>query len=429
MSIFERLVAPSTLDSVRNTVLGYAQAARLKVTDWIVGGTSQQIFESVATALQSFTQIVPQVTRGFASLDTSTDPGDADPYDPANASAAPAEGYLSALGAGTFGTARAGQTFATGFAKGFVTLTNGGLSARTFSPGGLIFTRSTASPDGSHPTYRNVADAVLSAIYTNADGSCTLSAGASLTLPVEAIEAGTASNAPESTLSLTTSLLGCSATNATPVLGSDREDAATYRARCRQAAARLSFGGPSDAVEYFAAKNPDGTPLLNGSGAQVAINRAQVLGDSATGIVQSYYASPSGPASSADVTAANDNITKNAYLEADAMTYLGNAATAQMLVVAGTARVRAGAGVSAPTLAAQCAAAAVAYAASVPIGGYDQTAGSGFVYARDVEAAVRAAVPSLYAVQVSVAASTAIAVGHVLSTTSGQSDWAITVVS
>jgi hypothetical protein len=423
MTFFSDLLVASNLTEVRNLVLGYASSAGLAITNWAVGGVGQQTFEAVAAGVQAFSSVVAQVTRGFASLDTSTDPGDYDAYDSTNQSKSPDVGFLSSFGHNTFGTERAEMTFA----SGTFTLTNAGSVARTFSPGGLSFQRSTASSDGSYPTYYNVEDAT---VYTNPDGSVSVAAGASVSFPIQAYEAGTKSNAPSSTITLTSSLLGCSGTNPDPVLGTDREDADVYRERCRQASARLSFGGPEDAITYLAAKNLDGTPLTNSLGNIVNINRAQVIGSAGTGIVTAYYAAPSGEPVEDDVIAANNNIMTNAYAVPDAITFVGEAATEQSLSVQGTARVRASSGVSTATLAALAAAAVEEYAASIPIGGVDRVAGAGVLYTRDLEDAVRRAVPSLYAVQVTSpsGASTAVSAGQVVVISSTSSDWTVTAV-
>jgi len=410
-------------------VIGLAQAAGLKVTNWRVHGVSNQMLETVIGAIFAFSQIVTVVTRGFASLDTSTDPGDPDDFDPTNEGLPAAFGFLSEYGLNTYDTEREESSFATGVA----TFTNVGPGSRVISPEGLIFTWTLNSPPSPSPTYTNPNDPT---IYTL--GSVTVPAGTSINLPVRAQVIGAIASCPSASISLTTSLVGCSATNADPVVGNDREDAETYRVRCRKAVARLSLGGPSAAYEYLAAKTIDGDVLLNDAPvpAPSGITRVQVTEDSSTGIVNAYYASGSGPAIADDVSAANTNIQANAFAVPDAITFTGIAATQTTIHVAGTARIKAKLGVTAALVAQGIVAALNANGKKIPIGGVDQVAGAGVVYTTDLEGYAREGYPGIYDVLVTTpaGASTAIAVGHVPVIQSvagdglGSADWTVTLV-
>src|SRR5215204_6518885 len=98
MSLFDDVISGETLTNVREAVIGYVRAARLEITSWIVGDVGQQTFEAVTEAIWSFTQVTARITRGFVSLDTSTDPGDEDDFDLDNVNQTPEPGFLSALG-------------------------------------------------------------------------------------------------------------------------------------------------------------------------------------------------------------------------------------------------------------------------------------------------------------------------------------------
>lgn len=419
MGLFEDSQKPSTESNVRAQIIAYAQAAGLQVTSWLVGSVGQQILETMVAALYGYTQTVPTIVRGFASLDTATDPGDVDPYDATNAALTPAPGFLSNLGANTFGTTRNEAANA----SGFVTFSNAGVVPRTFAPYGLVFTRNYGSPA---PTYTNTPDP---AIYTGGGGTVTVAPGASLVIPIAAISPGSANSAPPSTIALTTSLLGCTATNAAAVLGTDREGADAYRARCRQAPARTSLGGPGAAIAYLAATQYDGTPVINGSGTASNITRVYVSSDSTTGIVDAYYASPTGPAVAADVTAANLNITSYAYATPDAITFTGVAATGTTITCSGTVKIKARPGLVTATVQKAIVDTLTAHFATIPIGGIDQVAGAGVVYAADIQAIIRTAYTGIYdpILTSPIGASTAIALGHVpvLSTTTGS--WTVSV--
>ncbi len=428
MSFFDDRIQPISETAIRSQVVGLCQAAGLNVTNWRVHGTANQMLETFIAGLFVFSQIVTVVTRGFASLDTSTDPGDPDTFDPTNESLTPGFGFLSQYGQNTYDTEREGATFATGF----YTFNNAGPGSRTFSPEGLIFTWTANSPPSPSPTYTNEPDATL---YTP---TLTVPAGASVTIPIVAQVAGSGSSCPSASISLTTSLVGVTGTNANPVIGNDREDADVYRDRCRKAVARLSLGGPSAAYEYLAAKTIDGDVLLNDAVVPVptGITRVQVTEASSTGIVNAYYASASGPAIADDVTAANRNITLQSFAVPDAITFTGVAATSTTIHVVGTARIKAKLGLTAALVAQGIVASLAANAKKLPIGGVDQVAGAGVVYTSDLEGYARDGFAGLYDVIVTTpgGASTAIPVGHVPVITSvagdglGSGDWVVTLV-
>lgn len=423
MTLFSDIIENETLASVRARIVGYAQAAEVTVTNWREGGVAQQMLEAFTQATHLGSLVVTQIVRGFASLDTSTDPGDYDYYDPANEGLDPEPGFLSAYGENTYGTPRGEATFA----SGFVTFTNAGTVQRTFAPGALTFTWTANSPPSPPPTYRNGTDA---AIYTNADGSVTVAAGATLVIPVTAEEIGTRSNASATSLSMTTVFGGCSATNTAPVVGTDREIAANYRIRCRKAPARLSLGGPSAAYEYLAKTQIDGEPLLNASEAPVNITRVQSSQESSTGIVDVFYASGSGAATAEDVTAANANIEIEAFATPGAITFTGAAAAELSIPVLGQAKVKAGPGVTIDGVKVAILAALTKWFSVHPIGGVDQVLDAGVIYSHDVQSVAACAYPGMYDVLVTSMAgtSTPLAKGVVAVLSSAVEDWTVVIV-
>jgi hypothetical protein len=429
VSFFDDAIAGISISQVRTTVLGYLQAVNLKVTNWRIISVGRQTFEGFVASSQGYVSSQSVIVRGFASLETSTDPGDVDAFDPNNQNLPPAKGFLSAMGANTFGTIREEASFATGFAP-FV---NAGPGARVLAPGGIIWTWTEGTPPDPPPTYINTNDP---AIYVG--GTVTVPAGTSINLPVRCQVIGAIGSAPANSLSLTTTLVGCTSTNANAIIGNDREDAETFRTRCRQAPARLSLGGPSDAYAYLATKKLDGTVLLNDGVPPVptSITRVQVTEDSSTGIVNAYYASGSGPAIPDDITAAVRNTKFNAFAVPDAITFTGFAAISTVIHVVGTAKIKAKIGVTAQAVADGLVAALIANGKTTPVGGVDQVVGAGVVYTRDLEAFARSGYPGVYDVIITTPAglSTAIAVGHVPVIQSvagdglGSDDWTITVV-
>lgn len=428
MSFFDDAIAPLKLAEIRTKFLGYAQTAGLIITNWRLHGVGRQIFESTVSGAFGFLQIVPKIVRGFASLDTSFDPGDVDPNDATNVTLPAGDGFLSQFGEGTFGTVREDATFATGLG----TFTNNGPGSRDISPGGLIFTWTGGSPPSPAPTYTNAAD---DTIYSG--GFVTVPAGSSVVVPVVAQQKGALSSAPTSTLSLTTTLVGCTFTNDLgPIVGNDRETADSYKAKCRQAPARVSLGGPAAAYEYFSTKNLDGSVLLNDATVPVpvGITRVQVTQSSSTGIVNAYYASGSGAAIPDDVSAANRNIELQAMAVPDAITFTGVAATPLSILVAGTARIKARLGVTMLAVQTAMADGSIAFGEVLPIGGVDQDgSGNGVVYPKDIEdaagSAARAAGFDVYAVTIALPASTvAVPAGNVPVISCAPINWAVTIV-
>lgn len=429
MSLFDDAIAGLAISQVRTTVLGYLQAAGLKVSNWRVIGVGKQMFEGFVAASQAYVSSQSAIVRGFASLETSTDPGDVDDYDPNNQDLPAAPGFLSAMGGNFYGTTREDANFATGIC----TFLNLGTGARVLSPGSVIWTWTVGTPPDPPPTYINTNDP---SIYL--DGTVTVPAGTSIDLPVRCQVQGLIGSAPANSLSLTTTLVGCSSTNPAAIVGNDREDAATYRTRCRQAPARLSLGGPSDAYAYLATKTLQGAVLLNDSVPPVptSITRVQVTQDSSTGIVDAYYASGSGAAIADDISAAVRNTKFNAFAVPDAITFTGHAAITTTIHVVGTARIKSRIGITAQAVAQGIVASLVANGKTIPVGGVDQIANAGVVYTGDLEAFARAGYTGVYDVVVTTPAglSTAIAAGHVAVIQSvagnglGSGDWTVTVV-
>jgi hypothetical protein len=423
MSIFDDLIQNETIDGVRAQAIAFAQAAGLRITDWVKGSVGEQIFEATSELVYAGTQTFTRAVRGFASLDTSTDPGDYDAFDAGNAKLTPGPGFLSYFGQNTFGTTRENQTFA----SGTVAFHNAGPGARTLSPGQLVLTWTNFGPPSPAPTYRTTPDP---SIYVGPGGTLTVPVGSTVTLPIQADEAGTRSNVAAGALTLTTTLTGCTATNAGAVLGTDREDADVYRVRCRQAPSRVSLGGPSAAYQYFSAKNIDGTPLLNSSSAAVNINRVFVSADSPTGIVNAYYAAPSGAPIAADVDAANANIAAQAFAVPDAITFTGAAAIAVPIKVHGLVKLKVRPGITSGAVKDAIVRSLDAAFANFPIGGVDSVNGAGVVYTTDILATVAKAYVGIYDVTLTLPAgvSTAIALGHVATVNTSVGDWAVVLV-
>jgi len=454
MNFFDLLIAPPTLAEVRAKMIAYLQAAAYPITNWIVGGAAQQDLEATASTIYIYAQQSARTARGYSSIDNAYDPGDVDPLYPDNANLPPEPGYLSNVGANWYDTDREGATYATCV----MTLTNPsvGGTTQTFLPSGVTYTW-TVSPPPVAPTYRGVDQATYDVvgggtITAAIDGTIVLPVGVAVYMPIVAEQAGSASNAPASTITLTTVLGLCSATNAASAIGRDREDRDAYIARCKLAPQRNSLGGPPGEIEYYATTNTDGSPLLNASGNPVNITKVYVSTNSGTGVVNAYYANEGGGAAvlTEDVTAANENINLNTYVTPDVITFGplsstvgdvaiggpgGTKAEDVSIAVEGTYKYRKVAGVDPADIPARIVAAIEAFSQSPednPIGGKGQVLGAGFVYAADIQAAAATATTAsggtlgIYDVLVTVPASdTAIPLGSVGVITSSAGDWTV----
>lgn len=301
---FTDLWIVNTLSATKQFVIDTAVAANLRVTSWIFGDPSERWVDISARLVNSFEGQIVNAIRGFF-LDLATDPGDVASDGRADQSAdqTPRAGFLSALGAGWYGTIRGEARFATGF----VTVHNTGAVPADFAPFDLTFQRSTAASDGNKPTYRNTTAPL---IYVNFDGTVTIGPGASKTIPVIAEQRGTVANAAPGEINIAvTQNFAATVTNDSPVLGSDREGRAAYVERCKGAADQQSPGGPRAAYIRGANTALGGAILarFDGSG-DVGITRVYASPESATGNVDVYYAGLSGAAEAVDTASANANL-------------------------------------------------------------------------------------------------------------------------
>lgn len=436
----EYLYVAETVSSIRSKIIGYLQAGGSTLSNWIAGGIGQQIVEAVSNATQGFTGIAARASRGFGSLEFSTDPGDEDPYDPVQATLAPRPGYLSDFGSNVFGTDRLGDTFATGSVS-FINTGPGNVN-QSLAPYTITVQSAVANPDGSHSTYRN---------------SSAISSLAGTTVPVDitADIVGITGNASTGDVNVLVSVLpGVTVTNPADVTGGGgREGAGPYRDRCRIAPASVSPNGPADAYRYIALgaqKNAttgavfyfpisgNGTGLgadsdgnlvaiPNAVGQSLGVTRVYVSKDSATGLVLVYFATASGAAGGGVVT--DLAMLFDAAYWPDATTRSFNAATPHSVTVTSTSiKARAGAGVSAAGVAAKIGTALSDYFATIPIGGYDQTLGAGTLYLDEIRAVVSRADPAIYHVALSSpGADVALALGEVATLTNNINAGSVTV--
>lgn len=427
LSIADLFVQP-TLVQAKESVTGIARAAGLIVTDWVLGSPSERWVEISARVIDGFlSAITAQAIRGFF-LDVATDPGDTG--DP---NTTPGGGWLSALGEGWYGTTRRGQTFA----SGTVTIRNDSLAPATFRPFDLTFERDHAAADGGVPTYRNDLDEDT---YQGLGGTLTLAVGASVAIPVLADQIGSYSTALDGEIDtvVTNSFGTLTIADSTAAIGSEREDADLYRARCRQAPAVTSPGGPGEAYRRAATTAKDGTPLARHDGTgSVGITRSQIIPTDVNGHVFVFLADADGAADTTDVDSAEANIlgvalgviTDPIGVVPDCVTCDVVAAAETSIHVVGSMKIKHRPGLDDASLAAAVKAAIVAALAAnfstFDIGGID-----GKIYTGDLLSIADGAYPGTYnpLITTPAGADTTILAGHVPTVDSDAADWTVTVV-
>ena len=401
---------------------------------FVPGDPSERFLEIGGRAMGAWGVVPTQAARGLF-LHLQTDPGDVDDFGDPDLSAdqTPRPGFLSALGLGWFGVERGAQTYATSF----VTVQNDGDSPATFAPGQI--TAEASGIDGT-PVYVNTPDASL---YTGFNSTITIGAGQSAVLPFEAQQIGSASSAGVNEIDvIVTQTYGTlSATASTLAIGQERQPRLDYIAECEIAGDKLAPGGPTQSYRFAMRRARDGSVLqrYNGSG-PVSITSAQITIDSATGIVNAYFADIDGAADAVDVRSANDNIqgvvdgviTDPLGIVPDCVTYTGIAAINTTVAVTYSARIKASAvsgGASAGTytsggsppapIAAIFQSVADALGAYLPAlgpGALEQdSGGNGKVYTADLQDVAKESATGLYGVAVTTpgTSTTAITLGHV----------------
>lgn len=242
------LTTPITVDDAKRSLYDALAALGVPTTSWKSGAVVRTILAVSAVMDSAFSELDANIAKsGFLEL---------------------AEGdWLRACALYGFGVEAIEATFA----SGEVTLTNSGGGIYPLDPGDLVLL-STAGKQ-----YRNTT-------------TFTIAASSTITVPVEALEAGADSTAPPNTIiDFVTPLLGVTVTNANPVIGLDAETDDALRERCLEKRSSLSPNGPAGAYEFFA----KGAKRQNGE--TIGITRVRVTPNSTTATVTVTVATPSGP--------------------------------------------------------------------------------------------------------------------------------------
>jgi phage-related baseplate assembly protein len=195
----------------------------VSTTSWMVGSVVRAMVTSVSLFLSSLSYLQAAIAKsGFLELAS----GD----------------WLALVALYVFGVEKVQATFA----AGEVTLTNPGGGVYTYDPDDL-----TVRNSATDKSYRNTAP-------------FTLNAGETLTIAVQAVEAGAASTSIAGAVDeIESGPTGVTVTNATAIVGADAESDPALRTRCLEKLGALSPNGPWDAYSYVAknAKRADGSPI------------------------------------------------------------------------------------------------------------------------------------------------------------------------
>jgi hypothetical protein len=338
MFTIDELIQSYTPADVQTHLENLLEAINVPAKSWRSGSVAKRLLVTVSTLGSQATVLSSSIVAGLFLLLGSGS-------------------LLSAHAEDVYDVTRIPATFATGF----VVLTN---------TGGTVFTvganECIVRAGDTKKTYRITSGFTLGAFATSAP------------LPIEAMEAGSASTAAATEINeFETPLTLVTVSNPAAVVGRDAETDADLVQRCLLKKATWSPHGPADAYEYAArsATLVGGTPTN--------ITRVKVSPSSSTGEVYVYCATPSGTPTSDEIAAALANVQTYAQTDTDKVFVLG----ATPVVSSQTVTIWARGGVQA-TIIARAQAAVAKLIATYPIGGIAKVeGGQGYLYLEAIGAA------------------------------------------
>lgn len=269
------LIVQQTKEEIYDFALGIAESVGLNVSSWQPGDPTRSLYHVESELLATLeTLVVNYIKSGF--LDLAADLAKAD---------SSASVWLKVLADQVYGVTVPEATYAS--TTTMVLTNNGGGFYPDIEPNELTFRSSL-----SGKTYHNTTGGTLNS-----------GPGTTLTLTIEADEAGSESSAGAGEIDeMVTTLLGVTCSNTAAAVGQDEQDPDTTVQQCRDKLGSFSVEGPKEAYS-FVAKDPSRTGT-NG------ITRSRVFSDSDTGDVTVILAGPSGPISGPDLALAEIAIAK-----------------------------------------------------------------------------------------------------------------------
>lgn len=346
------LVVQETVSSLYSTWLSIADTLGLSTSTWRDGDPTKSLAYYIASLFQQYESTVSGfVSGGFLEL---------------------AQGDWAYIKAEQdYGTTQRTATFASCNGN----LINSGAGVFDFDPGDIV-----------------VGSATTGKTYRNTD-TLHLSANATIPITVIADEAGSASNAIVSDLTvMVSSFAGVSFTNTTAAVADDDETVDEIKARALLSVAAVSPNGPADAYAYIAL-----SPKLNGGTTTVA--KVRTVPDSNTGHMVMFLADAAGPTSGGDVTRVQNACAK--LVTPLCITPVISAATVQTIAVSYGVWIYDRSGLQTDDVEALIATALEALFEAVPIGGdLIPPATVGDLWLSELQWAIRNAHPDIFRVQV-----------------------------
>lgn len=332
----EQLTTPLTREQVKTRIYATMGTLGLAITSWQEGAVVRTIIAILATIFAAFSRVSAEAVKSqFLDFATAS--------------------WLTALAYYVYGVIRTEATFA----PGFVTFDNSGGGSFDFDVGEYVC-KNTATGK----TYQNAEAFTIDPFQTG------------VTVAIEAIEAGSASNAsPGAIDDHVTTMLEVTVTNALAVVGVDEEIDEKLRERCRLSLGALSPNGPGAAYEYVAR-----TPSLVGG---AVVTRVKVMPAEGDGTVTVLIAGPSGAMSGGDVTLVDTGI--QTWAVPDSATTLVESATNSTLDVEYELWISSKAGLTTGEVETLAAAKLTSYFPDIPIGGYEIPPDGGKVFFRALE--------------------------------------------
>lgn len=350
------LTTPLTRDQVTARIYAAIAALGVNTTTWKPGSVVRTMIAAAAIVLAAFSRLQALIAKsGF--LET-------------------AEGaWLTLVARYVYGVERDVATFA----EGSITLTNTGGGIYDLDAEDVVFR------NGDGKQYRNTTAFSLAPLAT-------------VTIPIRAVEAGSASSSGPNTITeLVTPLLGVTATNATSVVGLDEEKDPALRARASAKLGSLSPFGPWDAYRYAA------TQARRADGTAIGVTRARTLKDGFGGTT-TYVATASGGVTgdaddpATDLGAVNEAIQRNAA----PLPVSATVASATTVPVAVTYRawMYNTSGLTEAAIKAAIQARLVDFFAGQPIGGNVVGSPPGLIYQDAIRTAIGATLPQIFHVEI-----------------------------
>lgn len=294
------LMTPATVAQIRANVIASLVPMGIPANQWRTSGSVSSMLASLAQQMSGYSTNAANFVAGLLL-----------PYSTGN--------WLTALAYYFFGVTRIPATFPSG---SLVLVNSGGgaFSGPSFAPGQVFFEDPTTGNTFTNATAINLGPVG--------------SGNASQTITVTGTKQGSAASAgPGAITVIVTTMIGVSCTNPAAVVGVDAQSDPDLRNVCLQSRAAASVRGPGGAYAFYSRYNLDpgqllgsnglpvgATALLNGSGQPVNINRVGVSPASHTGVVTVTLASPTGPVSGPDLTAATNNLFAFAYVSGTTLT-------------------------------------------------------------------------------------------------------------